>query len=116
MVHISSLYVYATVPPLFKVTEGKDTYIYLKDDAPLQEYVKTHQGKKYTVARHKGLGEMDVEELEESLLNAETRVLKQITVEDVEKTNILFDQLMGGSAVPRKKYIEEHSKEAEVDY
>ena len=109
-------YVYATVPPLFKVTEGKDTYIYLKDDAALQEYVKTHQGKKYTVARHKGLGEMDVEELEESLLNAETRVLKQITVEDVEKTNILFDQLMGGSAVPRKKYIEEHSKEAEVEY
>ena len=109
-------YVYATVPPLFKVTEGKDTYIYLKDDAALQEYVKTHQGKKYTVARHKGLGEMDVEELEESLLNAETRVLKQITVEDVERTNILFDQLMGGSAVPRKKYIEEHSKEAEVEY
>ena len=109
-------YVYATVPPLFKVTEGKDTYIYLKDDAALQEYVKTHQGKKYTVARHKGLGEMDVEELEESLLNAEIRVLKQITVEDIERTNILFDQLMGGSAVPRKKYIEEHSKEAEVEY
>ena len=109
-------YVYATVPPLFKVTEGKDTYIYLKDDEALQEYVRTHQGKKYTVARHKGLGEMDVEELEESLLNAETRVLKQITVEDIERTNILFDQLMGGSAVPRKKYIEEHSKEAEVEY
>lgn len=59
---------------------------------------------------------MDVEELEESLLNAETRVLKQITVEDIERTNILFDQLMGSSAVPRKKYIEEHSKEAEVEY
>lgn len=109
-------YVYATVPPLFKVTEGKDTYIYLKDDAALQEYVRTHQGKKYTVARHKGLGEMDVEELEESLLNAETRVLKQITAEDIDRANILFDQLMGTSAVPRKKYIEEHSKEAEVEY
>ena len=109
-------YVYATVPPLFKVTEGKDTYIYLKDDVALQEYVRTHQGKKYTVARHKGLGEMDVEELEESLLNAETRVLKQITAEDVDRANILFDQLMGTSAIPRKKYIEEHSKEAEVEY
>lgn len=109
-------YVYATVPPLYKVTEGKDTYIYLKDDAALQEYVQTHKGKKYLVARHKGLGEMDVEELEKSLLNAETRVLKQITVADVEKANILFDQLMGSSAVPRKKYIEEHSKEAEVEY
>lgn len=109
-------YVYATVPPLFKVTEGKDTYIYLKDEAALQKYVESHKGKKYIVARHKGLGEMDVEELEESLLNAETRVLKQITVDDVEKTNILFDQLMGQSAVPRKKYIEEHSHEAEVEY
>ena len=109
-------YVYATVPPLFKVTEGKDTYIYLKDEAALQKYVESHKGKKYIVARHKGLGEMDVEELEESLLNAETRVLKQITVDDVQKTNILFDQLMGQSAVPRKKYIEEHSHEAEVEY
>ena len=109
-------YVYATVPPLFKVTEGKDTYIYLKDEAALQKYVESHKGKKYIVARHKGLGEMDVEELEENLLNAETRVLKQITVDDIEKTNILFDQLMGQSAVPRKKYIEEHSHEAEVEY
>ena len=72
--------------------------------------------EKYTVTRHKGLGEMDVEELEESLLNPETRVLKQITVEDIAVTNILFDQLMGTSAAPRKKYIEEHSNEAEVEF
>ena len=58
---------------------------------------------------------MDADELEESLLNPETRTLKQITVEDIAKADILFDHLMGTSAIPRKKYIEEHSSEAEVE-
>ena len=109
-------YVYATVPPLYKIIEGKDTYIYLQDDEALENYRETHKGKKYTVNRHKGLGEMDAEELEESILNPEKRLLKQITVEDIEAANILFDQLMGTSAVPRKAYIEKHSNEAEVDF
>ena len=109
-------FVFATIPPLYKITLGKDNYIYLQDDKALEEFKNANKGKKYTVTRHKGLGEMDVEELEESLLNPETRVLKQITVEDITSTNILFDQLMGTSAVPRKKYIEEHSNEAEVEF
>ena len=108
-------YVYATVPPLYKITLNKDSYLYLQDDKALEEFREKNKGKKYTVGRHKGLGEMDVEELEESLLNPETRTLKQITVADIAKTDILFDQLMGTSAVPRKKYIEEHSDEAEVE-
>ena len=111
---ISKGYIYATVPPLYKVTLNKDNYVYLQDDAALEQFKETHPGKNFTVARHKGLGEMDTEELEESLLNPNTRTLKQITVEDMKKTDILFDQLMGTSAVPRKKYIEEHSQEAEV--
>lgn len=109
-------YVYATVPPLYKIIEGKDTYIYLQDDEALENYRETHKGKKYVVNRHKGLGEMDAEELDECLLNPEKRLLKQITVEDIEAANILFDQLMGTSAVPRKAYIEKHSNEAEVDF
>lgn len=109
-------FVFATIPPLYKVTLGKDNYIYLQDDKALEEFKNANKGKKYTVTRHKGLGEMDVEELEESLLNPETRVLKQITIEDIAVTNILFDQLMGTSATPRKKYIEEHSNEAEVEF
>ena len=109
-------FVFATIPPLYKVTLGKDNYIYLQDDKALEDFRNTNKGKKYTVTRHKGLGEMDVEELEESLLNPETRVLKQITVEDISATNILFDQLMGTSVTPRKKYIEEHSNEAEVEF
>ena len=113
---ITKGYVYATVPPLYKATLGKDNYVYLQDDKALEEFKQAHLGKKYTIARHKGLGEMDVEELEESLLNPETRVLKQITVEDIQATGVLFDQLMGTVVVPRKKYIEAHSNEAEVEF
>lgn len=108
-------FVYATIPPLYKVTEGKDTYKYLQDDAALDKYRASHKGKKYAVARFKGLGEMDAEELEEVLLDPNTRILKQITVEDYKKAQSLFDDLMGTAVTPRKKYIEEHSKEVEVN-
>ncbi len=104
-------YVYAGVPPLYKVTmAGK--YYYLKNDAALEEFKAKHPGKKIQVNRLKGLGEMDVDETEETLTNPENRIIKQITVEDIEACNVLFDQLMGTGVVARKKYIKEHSKEA----
>ena len=108
-------YVYATIPPLYKVTIGKE-YKYIQDDTALEEFRKANVGKKYLVNRMKGLGEMDADELEESLLNPEQRCLKQITVEDIAKADVLFDQLMGSSPISRKKYIEEHSDEAEVEF
>ena len=104
-------YVYAGVPPLYKVTMG-GKYYYLKNDAALEEFKAKHPGKKIQVNRLKGLGEMDVDETEETLTNPENRIIKQITVEDVEACNVLFDQLMGTGVVARKKYIKEHSKEA----
>ena len=64
----------------------------------------------------KHVGEMDADELEENLLDPAKRHMKQITVEDINKVNVLFDQLMGLSPAPRKKYIEEHSDEAEVEF
>ena len=60
----------------------------------------------------KGLGEMDVEEVEETLIDPENRIIKQITVEDIKGTNILFEQLMGAGVVARKQFIKEHSAEA----
>lgn len=108
-------YIYATIPPLYKITIGKE-YKYIQDDAALEKFKKENLGKKYIVNRMKGLGEMDAEELEENLLNPEFRVLKQINVNDIQATDILFDQLMGTTVVPRKKYIEEHSHEAEVEF
>ena len=104
-------YVYAGVPPLYKITmAGK--YHYLKNDAALEEFRQKNVGKKYVVNRLKGLGEMDVEETEETLTNPDKRIIKQITVEDVEAANILFEQLMGTGVTARKQYIKEHSKEA----
>jgi DNA gyrase subunit B len=104
-------YVYAGVPPLYKITIGKE-YKYLKNDEALEEFRKANQGKKYLVNRMKGLGEMSVEETEETLTKPDQRIIKQITVEDVDATNILFEQLMGNGVTARKAYIKEHSKEA----
>ena len=104
-------YVYAGVPPLYKVTIGKE-YKYLKNDEALEEFRKTHQGRKYTVNRLKGLGEMSVEETEETLTDPDNRIIKQITVEDAAAAGKLFDDLMGTAIIPRKNYIKEHSKEA----
>lgn len=104
-------YIYAGVPPLYKITEGKDNYIYLKDDAALEEYRNKNKGKKYIVNRLKGLGEMSVEETA-ILVDPDKRIIKQITVEDAKQADILFDQLMGDSVIPRKQFIKEHSAEA----
>ncbi len=104
-------YVFAGVPPLYKITTSKG-YKYLKNDAALLEYREANKGKKYTVNRLKGLGEMSVEETEETLTDPNNRDIRQITIEDIESTNKLFDDLMGAAVIPRKTFIKEHSKEA----
>ena len=104
-------YVYAGVPPLYRITETKDKYVYLKDDAALDEYRAKHPGKKLTLTRMKGLGEMDVKETH-LLTDPEQRIINQVTVEDVKAADKLFDDLMGDAVVPRKEYIKKHSNEA----
>ena len=104
-------YVYAGVPPLYKITEGKDTYIYLKNDAELEEYRANHKGKKYLVNRLKGLGEMSPDETS-ILVDPDQRIIKQVTVEDIAAANKLFDDLMGTQIIPRKRFIQQHSAEA----
>ena len=64
------------------------------------------------VYRLKGLGEMDPDETEETLIDPENRIIKQITVEDVKKADQLFEDLMGSGITARKKYIQDHSAEA----
>ena len=104
-------YIYAGVPPLYKVTMAKK-YYYLKDDTALEEFRKKNANRSYTVNRFKGLGELSPEETEETLIEPENRIIKQITVEDIQATDKLFDDLMGTAVVPRKLYIKEHSQEA----
>lgn len=104
-------YVYSLVAPLYKITMGKDTYLYLKDDDALADFAQKNKGKKYIVSRFKGLGEMSEDETE-VLVDPEQRTLCQVTVEDATAANVLFDQLMGLGVAPRKKFIQDHSKEA----
>ena len=104
-------YIYAGVPPLYKVTMAKK-YYYLKNDNALEEFRKKNSGRNYIVNRMKGLGEMDAEEVEETLISPEGRIIRQVTVNDIPTTNKLFDDLMGTAVVPRKLYIKEHSHEA----
>jgi len=104
-------YVYAGVPPLYKITEGKDTYIYLKDDTELEKYRASHKGKKYLVNRLKGLGEMSPDETS-ILVDPDKRIIKQVTVEDITAADKLFDDLMGTQILPRKRFIQQHSQEA----
>ena len=103
-------YVYAGVPPLYKVTIGKE-YKYIKNDEELEAFKKTIGDKKIQVNRMKGLGEMSVDETEETLTDPENRIIKQITVEDIDAADELFDDLMGTKVVPRKEFIREHSAE-----
>ena len=105
-------YIYAGVPPLYKITlPGNKGYKYLKNDEELEQYRKTNTGN-YQVNRMKGLGEMDVEQIEETLTDPNNRIIKQITVEDIDETDMLFEDLMGTKIEPRKAFIREHSKEA----
>ena len=106
-------FVYAGVPPLYRLKNNKEV-IYLKDDNALEDFKKTGKLSSYQLSRNKGLGEMSPEETEETLVNPETRIIEQITVEDIGVADKLFDTLMGSSADKRKKYIEENSEEASI--
>ena len=104
-------YVYLGVPPLYRITTNKDR-IYLKDDAALVEYKKQNVGKKFQVNRMKGLGEMDPDETEATLIHPETRIIRQVTVNDVKAADTIISQLMGDNAIYRKKLLKEHGHEA----
>lgn len=107
-------HVYSSEPPLFKVTTKKNQYIYLKDEAALQQYKQTHNDIQ-SISRMKGLGEMDSDELATCLLDPDNRVIYRLTVDDIDKTNKLFNDLYGKAVEPRVKYILKHSEEARVD-
>ena len=106
-------YIYAAVPPLYKITMGTK-FKYLKDDAELTEFRKS-TSKNFELSRFKGLGEQDPHEMAETVMNPETRTLKQITMDDATKAATTIMNLMGESVTPRKKFIEENAWRANVD-
>jgi len=107
-------HVYLATPPLYKVVPKKGEGQYLYDDKALEKYRKTHTGS-FTLQRYKGLGEMDAEQLWETTLNPETRILKQVEIEDARMASEITGMLMGNEVAPRREFIYSHAHDAEID-
>ena len=103
-------YVYAAQPPLYCIKHGQ-TIKYVLNDDERDEYIKTLNEKnvRYDIARMKGLGEMDAEELNETTMDINHRILRKITVDDAISADAAFSKLMGEEVEPRRKFIEENA-------
>ncbi len=107
-------HVYVAMPPLYKAIPSKGEEEYLYDDAALEKYRKHHKGP-FTLQRYKGLGEMDAEQLWETTLDPERRLLKQVEIEDARMASEITGLLMGNDVAPRKQFIYEHANDAALD-
>lgn len=107
-------HVYIAMPPLYKVVPSKGQEQYLYDDKELERYRKTHTGS-FHLQRYKGLGEMDPEQLWETTLDPERRVLKRVEIEDARLASEVTEMLMGSDVPPRRQFIYDHADEAEID-
>ena len=107
-------HVYIAMPPLYKAIPSKGKEEYLYDDAALEKYRKTHKGS-FTLQRYKGLGEMDAQQLWETTLDPETRLLKRVNIEDPILASDTTELLMGADVAPRKAFIHENATEAMLD-
>ena len=107
-------HVYLAMPPLYKALPAKGKEEYLYDDVALSKYRKTHKGN-FTLQRYKGLGEMDPEQLWETTLDPERRLLKLVEIEDAKMASQMTELLMGVDVPPRKEFIHQHATDAELD-
>ena len=107
-------HVYIAMPPLYKAMPQKGPEEYLYDDEALKKYRKTHKGP-FTLQRYKGLGEMDAQQLWETTLDPQTRLLKKVEIEDGKMASDVTEMLMGNDVPPRRAFIYEHARDAELD-
>ncbi|MEZ4211198.1 MAG: DNA gyrase subunit B [Candidatus Paceibacterota bacterium] len=136
---IEAGYLYIAQPPLYKVTKGKEkTYLYsdeeknefLKNEGVSEEEIEnagesesgeevleeeTKKKPKFSVQRYKGLGEMNPDELKETTMDADNRILLQVKIEDAIEADKTFDMLMGSEVPPRKSFIQTNAKIADID-
>ncbi len=107
-------HVYIAMPPLFKAIPKKGDGEYLYDEKALEKYRKKH-GNNFTLQRYKGLGEMDAEQLWETTLDPERRLLKRVEIEDARLAGEVTELLMGSNVAPRRDFIYKHADEAVID-
>lgn len=109
--------IYLATPPLYKIAHDRiEKYVYSDDEK--DDYLKTldkDKRQKIVIQRYKGLGEMNPEQLWETTMNPKTRILKQVTIEDASNADEVFSILMGSDVAPRKKFIQTHAKNANLD-
>jgi len=111
---IQNGYVYIAQPPLFKVIKNKKS-IYVRDELELKKTLEEIGEANTIIQRFKGLGEMDSNELHETVMDIKTRILKQVTLEDAVEADKIFTILMGDEVPPRRAFIQKHAKEANLD-
>ena len=107
-------HVYIAMPPLYKAMPSKGKEEYLYDDAALEKYRKTHKGP-FTLQRYKGLGEMDPEQLWETTLDPEHRMMRLVEIEDAKMASHMTELLMGNEVPPRREFIHQHATDADID-
>lgn len=115
---IDSGHLYIAQPPLFHIKIGKQVrYVYTVEerDALVEEYKATHNGKEPEVGRYKGLGEMNPETLWDTTMDPEKRTILKVHIEEAMEADKTFNMLMGDEVGPRKRFIESHAKNANLD-
>lgn len=107
-------YLYIAQPPLYRVASGtEEKYVHTEDERALA--IKSFTGKQVVIQRYKGLGEMNAEQLWETTMNPQNRILRQVHIADAAKADEVFNMLMSDEVPPRKRFIQTHAKTATLD-
>jgi len=108
-------YLYIAQPPLYKISIGKEAYYAYSDEEKENITKLKANGRTAYIQRYKGLGEMNPDQLWETTMNPQNRVLKKVTIEDAAQADQIFSMLMGDEVPPRKRFIQTHAKSATLD-